>query len=286
MYTDRIGSDLIRLTSTWAFSSSKSFAFCCACLICCGSCRRRWMFAIEKFQRIDTRRCCEKWQSQSPFAFPFAISFNELPLVDVSLFVYTIKQTHAPLSEFIHTISSDWILRSDHFLDQLLPCRLSVDCLTVVHFKRLSRTSHQTVADYTLKAPKQESALIGMIWWFWLNAVELFAFGFGRRSNSLRDQDGKSSHESWTEGDDETFERPNSYDRQNGRWKTIHQDDATSWCLRKLLLWLMAAKYFDKRSRRQLSPGRVSPVIVLLGLSRNLSTNWSSLTFVFADSKF
>ena len=163
MYTNRNRSGSDKIDFGWGLSSSKSFAFCCASLICRGSCRRKWTFAIEKFQRIDTRRCCEKWQSQSPFAFPFAISFNELPLVDVSLFVYTIKQTHAPLSEFIHTISSDWILRSDHFLDQLLPCRLSVDCLTVVHFKRLSRTSHQTVADYTLKAPKQESASLG---WF------------------------------------------------------------------------------------------------------------------------
>ena len=40
----------------------------------------------------------------------------------------------------------------------------------------------------TLSNPKQESALFGRYWWFWLNVFELFAFGYGRRSNSVRAQ--------------------------------------------------------------------------------------------------
>ena len=57
---------------------------------------------------------------------------------------------------------------------------------------------------------------------------ELFAFGFGRRFNSVRDQDDvshhESSHESSTEGDGETFERPNMWQTE---WPLEKQNTKT-----------------------------------------------------------
>ena len=151
MYTNRNRSGSDKIDFGWGLSSSKSFAFCCASLICRGSCRRKWTFAIEKFQRIDTRRCCEKWQSQSPFVghlfvFPFLIFFIELPPVDVTLFVYNIANSRSSFRVYSY------------------------------HIFRLNSHEHPTT---------------------------------------------------WTEGDDETFERPNNCNRQKDRLKRIYQDDVT-----------------------------------------------------------